>query len=166
MIASTVTRRGTRLLESFSKLVERREAVKLYLAHKLAKFFCCWVSNTCVCPRRRVHSKRGYRVHVVARNWLVSRRYTTCVSLALVCQVTCERYCSLNPHQILPFLVISSRKGHEMCLASTHVLTKLIYMYACNTTALPLWGPLRVHSFPSVIPSASFSGYIVLCDVY
>ena len=31
--------RGTRLLESFSKLVERREAVNLYLAHKLARFF-------------------------------------------------------------------------------------------------------------------------------
>ena len=43
MIASTVTRRGMRLLESFSKLVERRKAVKLYLAHKLARFFCCQI---------------------------------------------------------------------------------------------------------------------------
>ena len=34
-----VSSRGTKLLESFSKLVERREAVKLYLAHELAKFF-------------------------------------------------------------------------------------------------------------------------------
>ena len=39
VIASTVTCGGTRLVESFSKLVERREAVKLYLAHKLAGFF-------------------------------------------------------------------------------------------------------------------------------
>ena len=30
---------GTQLLEGFSKLVERRAAVKLYLAHKLAGFF-------------------------------------------------------------------------------------------------------------------------------
>ena len=34
-----VSSRGKRLLESFSKLVERKEAVKLYLAHELAKFF-------------------------------------------------------------------------------------------------------------------------------
>ena len=36
-----VPRHGT-----FSKLVERREAAKLYLAHKLARFFCYRVSNT------------------------------------------------------------------------------------------------------------------------
>ena len=39
VIASTVICRGTRLLENFSKLVERREAVKLYLAHKLTRFY-------------------------------------------------------------------------------------------------------------------------------
>ena len=39
VVVSTVTCQGMRLLESFSKLVERREAVKLYLAHKLARFF-------------------------------------------------------------------------------------------------------------------------------
>ena len=45
------------IFRSFSKLVERREAVKLYLTHKLARFFCCRVSNTCVCLHKRVHSK-------------------------------------------------------------------------------------------------------------
>jgi hypothetical protein len=45
VIASTVTRRGTKLFESFSKLVERREAVKLELAFKLARFFA--VESVC-----------------------------------------------------------------------------------------------------------------------
>ena len=79
--------------ETFSKLVERREAAKLYLAHKLARFFFYRVSNTCVCPRKCMPLKRRYRVHAVAGNWLTSRHYTTCVSPTLVCQVTCERYC-------------------------------------------------------------------------
>ena len=48
MIASS---RGTRLLESFS---ERREAVKLYLAHKLARFFL--LSSL---EYLRVHSNTG-----------------------------------------------------------------------------------------------------------
>ena len=70
MIASS---RGTRRLESFSKLVERREAVEIYLAHKLARFFAvesrilaCALARAC--PRERVPSKRGYRVHAVAGN--------------------------------------------------------------------------------------------------
>ena len=49
--------RGMRLLESFSKLVERREAVKLYLAHELAKFFAV-ESQILACalePRERAH---------------------------------------------------------------------------------------------------------------
>ena len=62
VIVSTVTRWSTTLLESFSKLIERREAVKLYVymcvAHNELYLFCCRVSNTCVRPCERMHSKR------------------------------------------------------------------------------------------------------------
>ena len=39
--------RGTRLLESFSKVVERRD--ELYLAHKLARFFFAVESRILAC---------------------------------------------------------------------------------------------------------------------
>ena len=59
VIASTVTRQGTRFLESFSKLVEKREAVKLYLAHKQARFiYCCGVQLP------GIDSRAGATLHV------------------------------------------------------------------------------------------------------
>ena len=64
-----VSSRGTRLLESFSKLVERREAVKLYLAHELAKFFAV-ESRILACalePRERTRAlETRVPVHAVA----------------------------------------------------------------------------------------------------
>ena len=56
--------RGMRLLERFSKLVERREAVKLYLAHKLARFFLLSSLEYLRVPSRA----QLYRVHAVAGN--------------------------------------------------------------------------------------------------
>ena len=65
--------------------VERREAVKLYLAHKLARFFiiffCCRVLNVPT-RARALETGTGYT------------RYMRVTSLALIGQVTCERYCT------------------------------------------------------------------------
>ena len=63
MIASS---QGTRLLESFSKLVEGREAVKLYLAHKLAtcRFFAVKSRIlVCACTQTWVPGTHGCRCH-------------------------------------------------------------------------------------------------------
>ena len=60
MITSTVARRGMRLLESFSKLVEGREVVKLNLAHKLVRFLFAVESRILACARASTCTRNGY----------------------------------------------------------------------------------------------------------
>ena len=86
-----------RLLESFSKLVERREVVKLYLDHKLARFFAVESRVlACALASMHVHSIRGYGYMRLPEidSW-AGASLATRVSLALVCQVACELYCKL-----------------------------------------------------------------------
>ena len=53
-----------------------------------------------MCPRERVHSKRGYWGTRSCRKLTHEHALHTHVSLALVCQVACELYCTSVPHII------------------------------------------------------------------
>ena len=90
VIASAVTRRGTRLLESFSKVVERREAVKLYLAHKLARVFFAVESQILVCALKTRVPGTGY-TRLLEFDLQADATLHVCHSHSFVKLHTCER---------------------------------------------------------------------------
>ena len=58
--------------------------------------YLCVHTRTLALEYERMHSKCSStrRAHASAGNWLTSKRYTTHVSLILVCQVSCDLYCN------------------------------------------------------------------------
>ena len=149
VIASTVTRWGTRI-KLYQDCWEKRGSKTIPSSQTR---FCCWVSNTCECPREHVHSKCRYQVHTVARTWLASRRCTTCVSLPLVYQVTYmyERYCRYWEYVF--YSVNTCRQFGTLCLYDLNLVHKL--HENCLHITLKLDYPSQPHtlfSAPTVGP--------------